>query len=129
MCITFLIFVPWKKGPAWYLKISDKIFYIMLLTNYIILPAVNNIATCYFIFNPDINLKQESIESYIIFFNIVCFMRLIEYFIIVRRTVLLDAKNFMSIKADMEAKTAEQIEEEMLNETGGDNETQSKKNV
>jgi hypothetical protein len=94
-CITFLIFVPWKKGPSWWLKISDKVFFILLFTNYILLPVINNCATIFYIFDRSIDLETHSIESYIIFFNVICFMRMVEYMTIVRRTVLLDARVFL----------------------------------
>lgn len=94
-CISFLIFVPWKKGPTWYLKFSHYLFYGMLLTNYVILPLANIGVQTYFICWKAIDLEIEPIESYIIFFNIVCFMRLVEFVTIVRRTVLLDARIFL----------------------------------
>ena len=95
LCITYLIFVPWKKGPEWYLKHSHKVFFVLLVTNYLVLPIINNIAFIYFITDPQVDLKKESIESYIVFFNIVCFMRIVEYVVIVRRTVWLDAKVYL----------------------------------
>lgn len=116
VCITFLIFVHWKKGPAWWLKISDKVFFFFLLMNYIIIPTVNNIATIYFILDPNINLKTHSIESYIIFFNVICFMRMIEYVTIVRRTVLLDAKVFIQIREEQNQKSADELKEELLDD-------------
>lgn len=91
-CITFLIFVNWKKGPDWWLKISHFVFYVMLLMNYIIVPLINVLISIFYIVTPLVNLKSESIETYIIFFTVVCIMRIIEYFILIRRTVLLDAK-------------------------------------
>lgn len=41
ICITFLIFVPWKKGPKNYLKISPMLFFILLISNYLIVPIIN----------------------------------------------------------------------------------------
>jgi hypothetical protein len=91
-CITFLIFVHWKKGADWWLKISYIVFYVLLLTNYIVLPLINIVASVFFIVSPNINLEDETIESYVVFITIVCLMRLIEYFTLIRRSVLLDAK-------------------------------------
>ena len=116
MCITFLIFVPWKKGPAWYLRFSDKVFFVLLLTNYILLPAINNIVSVYWIINPVIDLKVQAIESYIIFFNVICFMRMIEYVTIIRRTVLVDARTYLEIKEMENQKSEEEIKEELLTE-------------
>lgn len=94
ICIAYLIFIPWKKGPEWYLKFSDKLFFSMLLLNYIILPLMNNIAFVISL-SSSTKIRLHAIGVYIVFFNVVCFMRLIEYFVIVRRTVLLDAKTYL----------------------------------
>jgi hypothetical protein len=94
-CITFLIFVHWKKGAEWWLKISYIVFYVLLLTNYVILPLVNVGIFVFFIIAPAINLKDETIESYVIFINIICLLRLIEYATLVRRSVLLDARIYI----------------------------------
>jgi len=92
MCITIMIFVPWKKGPDFYLKFSDKFFFGILLTNYILIPIINILFSVYWICLPSINLKEEPIECYIIFFNVLCFMRIIEYFTNIRQTVVSDAR-------------------------------------
>ena len=121
-CITFLIFVHWKKGPAWWLRVSDKVFFLLLLTNYILLPLINNVALLYFIIDPNIDLKNHTIESYIVFFNVICFMRIVEYLTIVRRTVLLDARIFLQARAEQQEKSAEEIRSELLQEGQATNE-------
>lgn len=100
----------------------------MLLTNYLILPLVNNAVWLYFIFWKEIDLKTETVESYIIFFNIVCFMRIVEFFTIVRRTVLLDARTFLRLRAEKE-KTVEEFRELLLEGSATTNEAMSLKNV
>jgi len=57
-CITFLIFVHWKKGPDWWLVISYKVFYVLLLTNYVILPLINVVISVYYVVYPGIDLKE-----------------------------------------------------------------------
>lgn len=116
ICITFLIFVHWKKGPEWWLKVSDKVFFLFLMLNYLIIPFINIAITLYFIFNPTINLKQKSIESYIVFFFVICFMRMVEYVTIVRRTVLLDARVFLQVREEEKNKTAEELKEALMAE-------------
>jgi hypothetical protein len=128
-CITFLIFVPWKKGPAWYLKFSHYLFFGLLITNYILLPLTNIGVETYFICWKAIDLKIEPIESYIIFFNIVCFMRIIEFVTIVRRTVLLDARIFLEIRSQDNVQTKEELNEMLINEKGDTNEEMGLKNV
>ena len=97
--ITYLIFIPWKKGPAWYLKISHIIVYILLITNYLIIPIANLGLAIFFIVDPSYDLKNQSVQSWVVFFNIVCFSRILEFFTMIRRTVLIDAKNYLAARA------------------------------
>jgi predicted Co/Zn/Cd cation transporter (cation efflux family) len=99
-CITWLIFVPWKKGPAWYLKFSDKILLVLLILNYLLLPIINLVVFIYFIINPDINLRETSIQPYIIFFNVICIMRVVEYFYVVKRTIIMDINTYVKLRDD-----------------------------
>lgn len=97
--ITYLIFIPWKKGPAWYLKISHIIVYILLITNYLIIPIANLGLALFFILDPSYDLKNQSIQSWVVFFNIVCITRILEFFTMIRKTVLIDAKNYLAARA------------------------------
>ena len=89
-----MIFVHWKKGSERWLKYSFKVFYILLLLNYVILPVLNLLIFIYYILDPRVNLKANPVESYIIFTAIVCLSRLLEFFTLIRRSILLDAKIF-----------------------------------
>ena len=97
--ITYLIFVPWKKGPAWYLKISHIIVYILLITNYLIIPIANLGLAVFFIVDPIYDLKNQTVQSWVVFFNVVCFSRILEFFTMIRKTVLIDAKNYLAARA------------------------------
>ena len=97
--ITYLIFVPWKKGPSWYLKISHIIVYILLITNYLIIPIANLGLAVFFIVDPIYNLKNQTVQSWVVFFNVVCFSRILEFFTMIRKTVLIDAKNYLAARA------------------------------
>ncbi len=97
--ITYLIFVPWKKGPAWYLKISHIIVYILLITNYLIIPIANLGLAVFFIVDPSYDLKNQTVQSWVVFFNVVCFSRILEFFTMIRKTVLIDAKNYLAARA------------------------------
>ena len=107
ICITFLIFVHWKKGPEWWLKISYIVFFALLLINYVILPLINIAISIYYIVWPGINLKIQTIESYVIFITIVCLSRLVEYVFLIRRTVVLDARVYLQTKSMMEGQTTD----------------------
>ena len=57
LAIIYIIFVPWKKGPAWYLKVSPYIYFTFLLINYILLPVFNLTVFLYFTISPKYDLK------------------------------------------------------------------------
>ena len=97
-----MIFVPWKKGPEWYLKFSPILVYILLITNYLLIPAINIGLALFFIVDPTYNLNSQSIQSYVVFFTVVCFSRIFEYFTLIRRTVLDDARNYLAAKKALE---------------------------
>lgn len=98
LAICYLIFVPWKTGPEWYLKISSKIFFMMIYLNYIVLPIINIGLTIFFTVNPAYDLKALPLESWVIFFTIVCFSRLIEFFTTIRKTVIEDARIYKTAR-------------------------------
>lgn len=95
MAITFLIFCPWKKGPEWYLKISPVLFYCMMYLNYVALPVLNILLTIFFTVNPKYDLKILPLESWVIFFTVVCFSRLVEFFTSLKKVVLDDARIYL----------------------------------
>ncbi len=97
-CITFLIFVPWKKGPEWYLKISPKLFFFLVYMNYVILPLGNMGLSVYFTVNPNYNLKVIPLESWVVFFTVVCFSRLTEFFSSIKKIVMDDARIYIETR-------------------------------
>lgn len=96
--ITYLIFVPWKKGPEWYLKVSPKIFFSLVYVNYIILPVINIAVMIYFTVNPKYQLKLLPLESWVVFFTIICFSRLIEFFASLKKIFLDDARIYLETR-------------------------------
>jgi len=106
--ITYLIFIPWKKGPAWYLKISHVIVYILLITNYLIIPIGNLGMAVFFIVDPAYDLKGQTVQSWVVFYNIVCFSRILEFFTMIRRTVLIDARNYLAARAALQESSDQQ---------------------
>lgn len=96
-CIFFLIFVPWKKGPESWKRISPKIFYVVLLLNYIFIPALNMLMSFVTWVDPNIDLHAQIAETYMVFYFFVCATRILEYFTTIKRTVLIDAREHISI--------------------------------
>ena len=67
----------------------------MLITNYLILPIINIFVALYLIIDPKVDLKKIAVESYVVFFLVVSTGRVLEYITLIRRTVVLDAKNYL----------------------------------
>lgn len=84
--------MDWKKGSESWLQISPYLYLFMLVANYLIIPIANLLPSIYFIFAPRITLKDFTIESYLIFYNILCACRIVEYFTLIRKYVIKDAK-------------------------------------
>jgi hypothetical protein len=41
LLVTILIFVPWKKGPAFYQKFSPYLYFVIMIIVYLVLPILN----------------------------------------------------------------------------------------
>lgn len=97
ICITFLVFVEWKKGPKWYVKAAPIIFFSFLLLNFLIVPIANIVYFFILAFGvPGFSVKLVFIESWVIFFLIVSMTRIFDFFFVIRRSVLVDARNYLA---------------------------------
>lgn len=114
-CITFLIFVSWKKGPEWWLNISPYFFFVALVINYLIIPIMNILLSLVLICDPKVNLKNQTAESFYVFFMIICISRVVEYFILIRRSILLDARIYLQSTKELYEKPELELQS-MLNE-------------
>lgn len=63
--------------------------------NYLILPLTNIALMIYFTLNPRYNLKILPLETWVIFFTIICFTRVVEYFTSTKKIVLDDARIYL----------------------------------
>ncbi len=93
--ITILVFIHWKKGPEWWLKISYKIYFVLLVTIFVILPLINEVLAVILFITPAANLESQPIESFCVFFFVLYFIRIVEFFTWIRRSVLDDAKSYL----------------------------------
>lgn len=109
--MVWLIFVHWKKGTPTWTKISPYIFFLVLIMNYIIVPGLNIVLSIYLFISPSYTLTEQTSESFVVFFFTVCLMRVIEYFTLVRRSVVLDARIFLENKATLDSLTREELED------------------
>lgn len=90
--------MPWKKGPEWYLKISLIFFFILIYVNYVILPVSNIGLSAFFILNPKYNLKVIPMESWVVFFTVVCFSRVLEFFMSLKKIIMDDARIYIETR-------------------------------
>jgi hypothetical protein len=92
-----LVFVEWKKGPKWYVKAAPIIFFSFLLLNFLIVPIANIVYFFILAFGvPGFSVKLVFIESWVIFFLIVSMTRIFDFFFVIRRSVLVDARNYLA---------------------------------
>jgi len=97
ICVTFVVFVHWKKGPEWWTKNdrSYKIWRVMIFLNFFLLPSINLGITIFIFLLPNFKLIGQPISSYILFYSVVCVHRLIEFVTLIRRSIILDAQIFL----------------------------------
>lgn len=95
--MSYLFFVEWKKGPKNYLKYSPYIFYTLTYLNYLIIPIAN--IGYFFILAfavKSFKIREIFIESWVVFYVMVSFNRILEYFIEVKKNIILDARNYLA---------------------------------
>ena len=96
--ITFLIFVPWKKGPSWWTNVSFTVFKTLLAVVFFIIPLINIIASTFLISYPKINLEDQPIFSYVVFYTVLCCHRIFDFFTAVRKQLIDEASYFQSLQ-------------------------------
>jgi len=67
----------------------------MLAINYVLIPGLNIGVSIWLIIDPRFPLEKDPISSWVVFFFIVCLHRILEFFTVIRRSVVLDAKIFL----------------------------------
>ena len=96
--IAILIFVSWKKGPAWWTKISPYLFFALLVFVYFVVPFLNVVLAMALILFPNINLRQSMFESWAAFYMSLQIIKIFDYFFTIRREYLHDAKMFIATR-------------------------------
>jgi hypothetical protein len=91
-----LIFVHWKKGPKVWRQISPYVYFSLIVFAYVLMPLANLVLGAYLWIAPNIDLQAEMLESYIVFCIVLYTIRLFEFFFIIRRTVLPDARTYLA---------------------------------
>lgn len=70
----------------------------MMYLNYVILPLMNFLLFVYYTVNPNFDLVIFPLESWIIFFSIICFTRLTEFFFSLKKIVMDDARIYLQTR-------------------------------
>lgn len=98
---NFMLWVSWKRGPGWWIKIGPTVMYLVTLTNYILLPLGG-----FVFFGMHWSMMQDSV--YGLYMDCVCIMwatQMIYYFYIIRPYVYFNALAYLaSRKLEIERK-------------------------
>ena len=114
--ITFMIFVHWKKGSDWWLKISKPAMYFLLLVNYFGVPLFCITIQVLVLMAPSIRRFNLVVESFFLFYNVMMVLRIIEYFTFIRPYVIGEAKHYCETYGIFKDLTVEQLEANLQQE-------------
>ena len=98
LAIAFLIFVHWRKGANWWLKVSLPIFVFVLKLCFLIIPVVNVLATATLVIDPNINVLAQPKSSWVIFNTTLFLNRIIDYLFSIRKSVMDDARYYLQLQ-------------------------------
>lgn len=93
-CITVMVFVSYKTGPEWWLKISLKVFKILVWVNYIVVPFSNLVALVVLVAIRKKEIFDDIASSWVVFWAVLCVFRIIEFFTTIRHSIIRDASNY-----------------------------------
>ena len=74
----------------------------MMYLNYVILHGLNIFLFVYYTANPKYNLKIFPLESWIVFFSILCITRISEFFVSLKKIIMDDARIYIVQKENEE---------------------------
>ena len=87
--------MPWKTGPDWWVKISPKLFYGLMILNYILVPIlVIGLSISYFL-SP---ARMNTSSSYYVFYLILQAEKLLYFFMRIKPNYLHKAKTFFNLR-------------------------------
>jgi len=70
ICVTILIFVSWQKGSKCWQRIAPKVFYILILLNFMIIPFINVAYQIFIAAYPPVIARESYWESFLVFFMV-----------------------------------------------------------
>ncbi len=91
---NFTIWVAWKRGPAWWLKIAPTLMYLITLANYILIPIA---VMVYMIINWAV-FKESIYNIYIKCVVIIMIGQIFFYFGVIGPYVYFNAKAYIAAR-------------------------------
>jgi hypothetical protein len=125
--ITILIFLHWKKGSNWWVKLAPSLFHVLVFTNYVVVPVVVICTSVIVAIRGYVDNVVDAIESFTVFFDVLMVLHNTEYFTFIRPVILVDAKFYCKSRHRISAMSAEQIERELLEEELSEHTTSKQK--
>lgn len=89
--IFFLIFVSWKTGPAWWVAISPKLYVLMTISCYIIMPTGVMILSLYYFIADYDQMHLSPNLSWVVAYSVLSLSRIIEFFVTIKPIHINDA--------------------------------------
>ena len=103
LIITILIFVNPKSGPGWWVSKAPKIFYVLLVMDYIVFPISILFAIVFYFSKVAAvygfeNNPGQYFDVYFIFFLILQVGRILEFWAEIRHQIISDMKEYLDTK-------------------------------
>jgi hypothetical protein len=92
VCITFITFVHWRKGPACWRKVSYPLFRFALTLCFVILPLLNIVISTVLVCDKNVKLMEHPKSTWVIFNYALFLHRILDYYLVVRKGILDDAR-------------------------------------
>jgi hypothetical protein len=96
ICVTILIFVSWQKGSQCWQRAAPKVFFMLILMNFIIVPGINITYQVFIAAYPPVIARESYWESFLVFFMVACCAKPIQYFFIVKKSFVIDARAYIA---------------------------------
>jgi len=97
-----MIFISWKKGPKWWTTAAPFLYLGLIVISDIILPVVNISLLIYYLFDPNIKMRESNFESWAISFAVLCIAKILEFFISLKSSVIDGAVAFYRLRKEIQ---------------------------
>ena len=94
--VNFMLWVPWKRGPKCWLIIAPTLYYILNVSNYIILP----IGTVIWFATHAQKVEESVYGLYMMCVCIIWALQIVFYFTIIRPYVYFNAKAYLASRKE-----------------------------